>query len=1403
MWRSVRAMTSTGPLLLIGPVETGSAVAASALQRHGWQLTCIDAPVAAADWVERSGTPPDLIVLCDRPEAPADAFLQRFASRYPIIVVTAGDDPGETARRLAAGAMDVLPPFDESAASLPGRVQTALHHWSAARAHRATVAGLLDERQRLSDLLESIRGATWEWDVATGATRFSESWAGLLGYTLAELAPVSIATWRRLAHPADLAESDRRLGRHFAGESPHYDYECRMRHRAGHWIWIHDRGHLVSRGPDGAPALMVGIHTDITARKETETRLRESLLKHQTVVQTAMDGFCIVDAAGQFREVNDAFCSLTGYSALELLQLRLPDLEARATPATVAEQLDRIRHQGSDQFEAGLRRRDGASVEIEARVRFLPQLGGVFVFFVRDCSERKRIAAHLLRRKQELKEAQELARIGSWRTILRSTGDEWIASDELRDLLAWPPHEFLPVECIRTRIAPAEQADFASRWREVQDTSGIVSWVHRVVDAGPVKWVQLRARAIRDPRSGAVTEITGTLQDITGPTETAQQLELHAARLRRAEKVAGIGYFEFSFTTTALTLSEGARSILGIVPANPTVIDLLALLNAAERTRWQHALRTLVETGEPVDLQLLIQSPSAPHHTVVQVTAEYDPAGRSVFGVINDLTERHDLLNELREKTYYLEKSQELAHIGSYKFDIQHDRWTASDNLDAIFGITPDHPRGAADWINLVAPSHRADLARYLQEEVLGRRARFDRHYPIQRVADQRVRWLHGMGELELDEHGRPLFLIGTIQDITEQRQAEEALRLSEERFRTILQSVHFVAVQGYAPDGTTQYWNRASENLYGYTADEALGRNLCDLIIPPEDVAVVRAAMQQMATSGIPLPAGELSLRRKDGSRVPVFSSHAIIQQPGRPQELFCVDVDLTALRRAENRLQLQATALDASANAIVITDRDGTIEWANAAFTAVTGYAIGEAIGHNPRDLVRSDRQDVTFYETMWSTITAGEVWRGELVNRRKDGTHYTEEMTITPIHDEAGEVVRFVAVKQDITERKALETQLRHAQKMDAIGRLAGGVAHDFNNILAAVLLHLGLLLEEPSLDEETKASLRDLTGEIKRGAALTRQLLTFSRKEAMQCRPVEVRELVQSLVKMVRRLLPEDVAIRLELDPVLPSLHADPGMIEQVLLNLCINARDAMPHGGTLTLRATTRRIDRPQLGRPDLPGGLYLELRVIDTGEGIKAELLQRIFEPFFTTKDIGRGTGLGLSTAYGIIHQHAGWLEVESTVGVGSDFRIYLPVPTQPPAPASAAGNAPASPPDGQGECILLVEDEAGLRRSLTKALERHNYRVLPAADGQAATALWQAHAAEIALLITDLIMPNGVSGTALIEHCRRDHPELPVIACSGYRTSALPETSRLRGLQKPFDSTMLLRTVRELLDPA
>jgi PAS domain S-box-containing protein len=514
----------------------------------------------------------------------------------------------------------------------------------------------------------------------------------------------------------------------------------------------------------------------------------------------------------------------------------------------------------------------------------------------------------------------------------------------------------------------------------------------------------------------------------------------------------------------------------------------------------------------------------------------------------------------------------------------------------------------------------------------------------------------------------------------------------------------------------------------------------------------------------------------------------------------------DSPAPRHAYEYARL-ATVVEQASDAIVITDTGGAIQYVNPAFERITGYQRAEVLGKNPR-LLKSGRNEPAVYENLWDTITRGNVWKGQLTNRRKDDTLYEVEVTISPVCDQDGRTVSYTAVSRDITQELDLEMRLRQTEKMEAVGQLASGVAHDFNNILTAILGSIGLLRTELGRQTLTPGQIARGLDQVERlahqGAALTRQLLAFNRRESVKLEALDPNRVLADAERMLRRLIASNIVFELRLAANVHPVEADAGQLKQILMNLVVNARDAMPRGGRLTI--TTANVELDELyvaSHADACIGPHVQVTVQDTGCGMSGEVLQRIYEPFFTTKPAGKGTGLGLATVYTIVRRLGGHLAVVSSPGAGTQFSVYLP------ASARAVEEAPAVVSAGclEGhETILVCEDDDVIRNLECELLERSGYKVVAAQHGRQALELVRRSMDRIDLLIADVVMPE-MNGSMLAEELSALLPDLRILFVSGYTDDVITELgargARERLLPKPFTSQGFLQRVRQVLDRA
>ena len=653
---------------------------------------------------------------------------------------------------------------------------------------------------------------------------------------------------------------------------------------------------------------------------------------------------------------------------------------------------------------------------------------------------------------------------------------------------------------------------------------------------------------------------------------------------------------------------------------------------------------------------------------------------RFLAGYTMDITERNRAEEEIKESGERLLEAQQVARLGYYVLDVATGTWTGSKVLDDVFGIGDDYRRDVEGWSLLIHPEERQSMLEYFLDDVLGKKEPFDREYRIVRPSDPSVRWVHGLGKVAYDSRGEAVKMIGTIQDITERKEAEEALRESEGKFRLLTRQFH--ALLDAIPDNVT----RQSHDLRVTWANRGAAAGLKK---GPEDLV----------------------------------GNHCYSLWHNRTSACEVCPV-LETFRTGEPALE-------------IVTTPDGR-----------------------------------------------------------------TWELRSVPVM-EAGSVVEVVEIGRNVTEQRKLQAQLQQAMKMEAVGRLAGGVAHDFNNLLTVITGYSELLLQKIGKESPMRREVEEIQRAGERAASLTQQLLAFSRKQIIEPKVLQLDSLVAEMHKMLTRLIGEDISLRAITGRSPGSVKVDPGQIQQILMNLVVNARDAMPDGGKITIETGNVDLDEGYCAlHPYVTPGRFVMLAVSDTGKGMSEEVKSQIFEPFFTTKERGSGTGLGLATTYGAVKQAGGSIEVYSEVGIGTTLRIYLPRIEEEavkPEKVDRRSNLP-----GGTETVLLVEDEETLRTLCERILGELGYTVLPAGNGAEAIALARKYGDRIDLLLTDVVMP-GMNGSELATQLVLHHPEMKVLFMSGYTDDAITRHGVLdEGVSfigKPYTPAALARKVREVLD--
>ncbi len=660
-------------------------------------------------------------------------------------------------------------------------------------------------------------------------------------------------------------------------------------------------------------------------------------------------------------------------------------------------------------------------------------------------------------------------------------------------------------------------------------------------------------------------------------------------------------------------------------------------------------------------------------------------------------------------------------------------------------------------------------------------------------MSDKNIQNQLDLANLELNR--RIEFLENALR---EKEAAVEALHDSEERYRRLFESARDGILILDAHTGVIVDVNPFMTRLLGYSYDDFCGKHLWE-IGAFKDVTASKMAFDTLQNNNY-IRYDNLPLKTTDGRIVEVeFVSNIYLVDHSKVIQ--CNIRDITKRKQVEAERGRFLSAIEQAGEMIVITDPDGVIRYVNPAFEQVTGYTRDEVIGQNPR-MLKSGRQPPDFYRNLWETISGGSTFKGRIINKRKDGVFFTEVATISPVRDHSGRIVNYVAVKSDITRHLQLEAQFQQAQKMESVGRLAGGVAHDSNNMLSVILGYTELALEKVDPSDPLHADLNEIYKAATRSTEITRQLLAFARKQTISPKVIDVNKTVEGMLKMIHRFIGEDIDLVWLPEEGLWPVKMDPAQVDQILANLCVNARDALSDVGKITIETHMATIDAEYcVYNAGFVPGDFVMLTVSDNGCGMNKEILDNIFEPFFTTKEVGRGTGLGLATVFGIVKQNNGFINVYSEPGKGTTFRIYLP---------RHAGEAEINREEDTdvilpslGETVLLLEDEPAILKISHAILKRLGYKVLTANSAGDALRIAKTYKDTIHLLITDVVMPE-MNGRDLSDQIHVLYPDIKTLFMSGYTSDVIVHRGVLEAgvnfIQKPFSIKGLAAKVREAL---
>ncbi|MEB0058156.1 PAS domain-containing protein [Variovorax sp. LG9.2] len=820
----------------------------------------------------------------------------------------------------------------------------------------------------------------------------------------------------------------------------------------------------------------------------------------------------------------------------------------------------------------------------------------------------------------------------------------------------------------------------------------------------------------------------------------------------------------------------------------------LEAIHPDDLSKVQAAIAESLAQGAPYRVEYRVRTLDARWRWVeASGYVEHDAMNRPLRfpGVMVDIDSRKLAEQALRETNKQLRLAQAAGGIGVFLLDIATNELSVSAEFCRIFGVPvrPEFQASVVEALRIDAVEPMSTLTNRVDGSL-----RLNVEYPIRRADDQSLRWIARRAELVRNDAGKPMLLRGVVQDITGAKQVEATLRQSEGRFRALAQAVPN-QVWTAAGDGRLDWFN---DQVYEYSGMhfEQLEGNGWATIVHPDDLPDVVSQWQLSLATQLPY-AAEFRLRRLDGDyRWHLVRAHPVQDGDGHvgetgegsaPMRWVGTNTDINDQKAAQERLaqSVEERTRDRdrlwqlSADIMVVGDFDGIIRAINPAWETLLGWTEAELVGQPLLDFVHPDDIDSTVAEI--AKLSRGQITlRFENRYRHKDGSYRTLSWSAVPDTDSLH------AVGRDITALRDSESRLRQSQKMEAIGQLTGGIAHDFNNLLQGITGSIEIVRRRVALGrtDDLDRYMSSATQSAHRAAALIQRLLAFSRRQTLNPRAVDVNALIGSMEDLLRRTLSEQVRLEVQLADGVGAALGDEPQLESAILNLAINARDAMPHGGALILstgHATLRESETRH--HEGLDAGDYIAISVADTGTGMSPEVLAKVFDPFFTTKPIGQGTGLGLSMVYGFAQQSRGHVRIESRVGHGTRVTLYLPPAHADAAAAVEAEAAAAALPQGRGEVVMVVEDDPAVRLLVLDVLADLGYRTIEAVDGTTAMPILQS-AVPIDLLVTDVGLP-GINGRQLAEFARQQRPGLHVLFMTGYAEHA---TTRAEFLEPGMD---------------
>ncbi len=1146
----------------------------------------------------------------------------------------------------------------------------------------------------------------------------------------------------------------------------------------------------------------MGFTTDTTDRHKAEE-------KYTTLFNQMLNGFIlqeiIIDESGKpvdyrFLAANPAFEKITGIMVNDIIGKNVTDIFPTIDPKFIEKYAEIAITGISRQFIEYHHEKDKYF-----QISVFRPAPGQFASIIEDITEKEKNAETIARLNERFELAATAANIGVWDLDVKQNNLVW--DKRMYELYDMPPDQFESTfEAWHRHVHPGDIEAVMARIEEAKLKEMPLDIEFRIITSiGAIRYLKGIGIALRG-KDGEAYRMTGINYDITERKEMEQALRRREEYLNSIIHTTVDGFLISDLQGRLIEVNDAYCEMTGYRREEILTMRLEDIEVGDDYDMIMERARRIIRNGSEIFESIHKRKDGSIVPVELSISFMNEQGGQFIT-FCRDLSERKKAERAVRQSEVLAQTVIEHSPIGisvrstTGQLIFYNQAW-----LD-IWEMTPERLQE-----DLKPRDHLmfGDRDEYLSEHQQNVRRVYSEGgtYYVPEIQTTGKRSLSGKKRF-LSQHfsgikndrGEVERVVILTTDITEGKLAEEELRKSEERFRSFVENANDI-VYALDENGIFTYISPNWKQFIGEPAEEAIGKPFVPYV-HPDDVPICLDLLKKAVMTDDQMESVEYRVLHKDGTyRWNVSTAARIRDKNGKPISYVGIARDVTEAKKAEAERERLIAAIEQAGETVVITDQYGIIGYVNPAFEEVTGYSREEAIGKNP-NVLKSGEHDKEFYDNLWHTIASGAIWKGRFINKKKDGSLYTEEATISPVRDKTGKITNFVAVKRDITRELELERQFMQSQKMESVGRLAGGIAHDFNNMLLVILGHSELILDETKENRELADSVREIQHAAQHSADLTRQLLAFARKQTASPKILDINHTVDGMLKMLRRMIGESIDLLWLPGTDVSTIRIDPAQLAQILANLAVNARDAIDDIGSITIETANIELDEVYCERATgCKPGQYVMLTITDSGHGMDETTVQQIFEPFFTTKDVGEGTGLGLATVYGIVMQNHGHIAVYSEIGHGTSFHIYFPAQIEKLSEDQIGIGRDL--PAGKSERILMVDDEPAILRMGRIMLERLGYNVITAQDPKEAIQIADRYHYEIDLLVTDVIMPE-MNGNDLAKHLAARNHNMKYLFMSGYTANVINKQGILEDninfLQKPFSLHALATRVKETLE--